>query len=299
MENRVSFYQKLFAKVLDFTLLYTTLCLSALAWPFSIEDAVYLYMLLLCPFIWVPLEVIFLLSWGTTPGGAFLGISPQTAGGKPLGFAKALRLSLFLEKKNSIRWVRASKPLGRFLARMAMGAVVLVGFIFGKAVFQFPEEFERTFGQQEWVHYKSPEDNFTADFPAEPTVNEKHLPIPQAKKTLDYSEYRLDHTDKVSYSISVLELPRKWRIFGSSTILKGALSVILDNISAAKLVSKKLVHHGEHPAMEFHIRENDKEIKGRLILVGGNLYKVEYSQEFDTAAEEEGIAFIQSFSPTP
>lgn len=297
MENKVSFYQKLFSKVLDFTIFYTTLCLTALAWPFSIEDAVYFYMLILCPFLWVPIEILFLLFWGSTPGGAFLGISPRTRDGKSLNFLQALRFSALLEKKDSILWVREEKKLGKFLSRMAIGVTILIGFIFGKAVFQFPEEFGRAFGQKGWVHYQSHEDNFTADFPAEPTVNEKQLPIPQAKKTLDYSEYRLDHTDKVTYSISALELPRKWRIFGSSTILKGALKVILDNIKPAKLISKQIVQHGQHPAMDFHIRENDKEIKGRLILVGEKLYKVEYAQRFNAAAEEEGSAFIQSFTP--
>lgn len=297
MDNKVSFYQKLFAKVLDFALLYTALCLTALAWPFSIEDAIYFYLLLLTPFLWVPLEAIFILTWGCTPGGAFLGIAPRASTGQLLNFSKAVRLSLFMEKERTIRWIRIEKRLGRFLSRLALGATVLIGLIFGKAVFQFPQEFERTFGKQEWMHYTSSVDSFSVDFPGEPTVNEKQLPIPQAKSTLDYSEYRLDHTDKVSYSISVLELPRKWRIFGSSTILKGALTVLLDNVFDAKLVSKKLVHHGEHPAMDFHIRENDTEIKGRLILVGGKLYKVEFSQHFDTAVEEEGVAFIQSFQP--
>lgn len=302
MSNKNSFYQKLFAKVIDFSLLYVTLCLMVLAWPFSIEEAVYIYLLILTPFLWVPIEILFILLWGCTPGGAFLGIAPRTGLDQPLNFSKALRLSLFLEKAGSIRWFPCHKKLGRFLSRLALGITVLIAAIFGKAVFQFPQEFERTFGKKDsWMHYTSSVDHFSADFPGEPTVNEKQLPIPKAKSTLDYSEYRLNHTDDVSYAVSVLELPRKWRIFGSNTILKGALTVLLDNVSNSTLVSKKTVQHGGHPALEFHIQEKGNEIKGRLILVDGKLYKVEFSKPTASPAEDQvenrGATFIESFQP--
>ncbi len=297
MEQKITFYQKAFAKVLDFLLLYIALSLTAVASPFSITNDSYLYLVILTPILWVPFEIIFLLTWGSTPGGACLGISPRSATSQRLTFSESLRLSLFLEKTREITWVSYPQKLGRQITRLVIGCALLMASLFSKALFQFPQEFQRTFSaQQGWMEYTSPTGDFTAIFPGEPEVNEMQFPIPKTNKSLDYSEYRSDEK-KVTYSIGVLEIPSKWRIFSSSTILKNALKVVVENLDNAQLLNKKSLQHDGYPGLDFTIELDDHEIKGRLILVDEKLYKVEFSHEHDTLESTQELAFIESFSP--
>ena len=190
------------------------------------------------------------------------------------------------------------KPSIRLIKYGLVGCLFTLVAIFGKAIIQFPETFEKEISTRSWVHYTSSEGDFTADFPSKPKVEQKQLEIPQANRTVDYQEVKSNHRDHVTYSVSAIELPKKFNFFGSNTILKGALSVVQDNLHGkTKLVSKKLTKHGNYPAIDFHLLEGMKDVKGRLVLVGSKLFKIEFIQPFDVEAEEAGLAFIRSFQP--
>jgi len=296
--TKVRYYHRILAKIFDYAFCFLALALGTILLPFAIDDTLYLYLLLTTPFLWILPEALLLSTWGTTPGGLFMAISPRTSKGSKLSFNESLQLALFLDKELSIHWVGCDKGLSSFIKRLAIGSSIALAALFGKAIIQFPQEFGKEVSVRGWVHYTSSEGDFTADFPSKPKIEQKQLEIPQAKRTVDYQEVKSSHANHVTYSVSAIELPKKFSFFGTGTILKGALSVLQENLHVkTKLISRKLTKHGEHPAIDFHLHKGTEDIKGRLVLVGQRLFKIEFIEPFDIEAEEVGFAFINSFKP--
>jgi hypothetical protein len=291
-------YRIAFAKAFDYAFCFLTTALLVLLTPLAADDSIYLQILIATPFLWIIPEAALLSTWGATPGSLLMAISPRTSKGDKLSFIESLRLTLFLHKGLSIQWIRSDKGTGSLIKRCIVGCFIALAAVFGKAAIQFPEAFEKEISTRGWVHYTSSEGDFTADFPSKPKVEQKQLEIPQANRTVDYQEVKSSHQDQITYSVSAIDLPKKMTFFGSNTILKGALSVVQDNLHAkTKLVSKKLTKHGNYPAIDFHLLEGMKDVKGRLVLVGNKLFKIEFVQPFDVETEEAGLAFISSFQP--
>ncbi len=295
---KLRYYYRIFAKIFDYAFCFLVLALGILLTPFAIDDSIYLYLVIATPFLWILPEALLLSTWGTTPGRLFMAILPRTCKGTKLSFNEALRLSLFLDRGMSIDWIRCDQGLTNFIKRVAIGSSIALAAIFSKAIIQFPETFEKEVSIRGWVHYTSSEGDFTADFPSKPKVEQKQLEIPQANRTVDYQEVKSSHGKHTTYSVSAIELPKKFSFFGANTVLKGALSVLQENLHVkTKLIYKKLTKHGEHPAIDFHFLKGTDDIKGRLVLVGNKLFKIEVSEPFDGEAEEAGLAFINSFKP--
>jgi hypothetical protein len=288
------YFHRLFSKLFDYTFCFLVLALIAFLTPFSIDNLL-LYLLAATPILWILPEALLLSTWGTTPGYAIFSIAPKTFEGYKLPFKQALRFALFLRK---VLWVRCEKNISNVIIRLGIVCFLLLGGLFAKAVIDFPQEFGKEVTIRGWVHFTSSEGDFTAEFPSRPSTQQKQLEIPQAKRTLDYQEVSTNHSHESTYSVSALELPKKWMIFSSNTILKGALSVLIDNMSfGTKLLDKQFTKHGPHPAIDYHINEQGKVSKGRLVLVGQKLFKVEFSAPEEALTEDAAIKFIQSFQP--
>jgi hypothetical protein len=285
---------RIISRLFDYTFCFILLTLICLLTPFAIDNY-YLYLLALTPLLWVLPQAILLSTWGTTPGYALFSITPRTFEGSKLSFKQALRFALSFRKA---MWVPCEKKLSNTIVRIAIAGFILFAALFAKAIVEFPQEFGKEVTERGWVNYTSTDGDFTADFPSEPSTLQKQLEIPQANKTLDYQEVSTMKPDESTYSVSALVLPKKWMIFRSNTILKGALKVLIDNMSnAPELLFKQFTKHGEFPAVDYHIAESGKLSKGRLVLVGQKLFKIECSAPSETLTEEAALTFIQSFKP--
>ncbi len=175
--------------------------------------------------------------------------------------------------------------------------LVLGGFIL-KTSIDFPREINKEIITKGWTHFTSTKGDFTAIFPSKPSKEQKQLEIPQVNQVLDYEEIASRPTRQDIYSISALELPKKWMFLKTATILDGALTVLIGNISTeAELLSKEFTRHGSYSAIDYQITLPKQTIQGRLILVGRKLFKIEISSPENSLPHESGMAFIQSFQP--
>lgn len=287
-------FVRIISRLFDYTFCFIVLSLICLLAPFGIDNY-YLYLLALTPLLWVLPQALLLSTWGTTPGYALFSITPRTFEGSKLSFRQALRFVLFLRKA---MWVPCQKNLSNTILRIAIAGFILLAALFAKAIVEFPQELGKEVTAKGWVNYTSTDGDFTADFPSQPSTLQKQLEIPQANKTLDYQEVSTGKADESIYSVSALVLPKKWMIFRSNTILKGALKVLIDNMEGGpELLLKQFTKHGEFPAVDYNIAKNGNLSKGRLVLVGQKLFKVECSAPPETLTEEIALTFIQSFKP--
>jgi hypothetical protein len=147
-----------------------------------------------------------------------------------------------------------------------------------------------------WIQYASDEGRFTVKFPKEPQEETHSFPVPHSEEALELSEYKAK--GDVVFSVSYVELPTKWRIFGAGTLLKAAMQVVHSHMPGAKLIEKHRVKHKSYPALDFHMKEGDKEIEGRLILVGSTLYKLTITSPSEELSKAQNEAFLNSFETT-
>jgi hypothetical protein len=99
----------------------------------------------------------------------------------------------------------------------------------------------------------------------------------------------------VYYSISYLELPRKWKIAGASRLLQGALDLIIEHIPGAKLLYKNMTKHKSFKALDFHFSQGEEDVQGRLILVGMTLYRLTVVYPPSLAHQLQKTEFLDSF----
>lgn len=146
-----------------------------------------------------------------------------------------------------------------------------------------------------WKPYASSDQRFRVDFPKDPVHESKQIEIPSAEP-LQYKEVRAEQSDVV-YAVSYIDFPPKWRLAGSNTLLKKSLSILIKHESdEQKLIEQKLTTHTGFPAIDYIIKEGEKEIKGRLILVNHTFYRLTATYHSTIASQAQHMDFVNSFN---
>ena len=150
----------------------------------------------------------------------------------------------------------------------------------------------------DWNRFYSAEGKFSVEFPTDPLLETNQLEIECANRTIDYNEYKSIHKENedISYAVSFIDLPKKWRFFSANTILKGAMGVILDNETESTLIEKNFSTYQGIPALDYHLKNNyEQETHVRLVLVGSRLYKLTVTYPTSMAGELHPSEFLESF----
>ncbi len=188
----------------------------------------------------------------------------------------------------------------RFLSFRYLVLVIVIccGFLFfEKFASNITSYCEEKVAARGWTQYTSDDGQFSIAFPKEPKIASKKFDFPN-EESIDLNEYKVEK--EASFAVSYLNLPKKWRLFSSNTLLKGALNVVLKQLTGTELLEKKMIKYKNYPAMEFVLKEGENIIKGRLILVKETLYRLMVTDYPDTSHnKQQHEAFLDSFEPTP
>lgn len=299
LNNNCSSFVRICRCIIDYSLFFLVLSSVSLFLPGFINNIPYWLLLLLLPIFFAPIEALLLSTWGKTLGMAFFGKSITDSKGNKLSFWQALKRALFIgRKKSAVVYHQKRGKIAGFLAIL----VCVVG------VFSTPLSKDRLLNicsvhqsVNGWMHYSAKGLNFSADFPSKPDKIAKQLEITSVRRTLDYDEFKSQPDPNISYSVSYIELPKKWGIFSSSTLLKGALSVITESSFEAQVVSKSFTNHKRYPALDYRLKLGEEAVQGRLILVGTTIFKVEIlynPSKFTKDIDLHKAEFLDSFDYT-
>jgi hypothetical protein len=282
------------ARFCDYSLLFLAIGLVTLFLPFFYGPLFYYILAAALPLIWAPIEAFCVSKWGTTPGKALFGLSVRNAVGSLLNYTDALKWSLFLPGRKGIvrqKGVSWKRKLCAFL----ISSSFMTGAIYGNVLALWTVGLEKGISPTGWVQYSSEDVGFKVSFPTDPEAASKELVIPDSGKILEYKEITSGENEKVQYSLSHLELPRKWRLAGDTTLLKGVLDLIVSHTEGAVLIEKEFKALGPHRVLDFKIKQGKDEVKGRLIIVAGTLYKLTVVYPPSHASKLEDNLFLDSF----
>lgn len=290
MYNATSMKQllkRVLARLFDWGLFYTLGVFLTLILPIGFDDKFYFSFVFLTPLLWAPLEALMLSTWETTPGKALFGISVRG-----LSFIKSLKRALFWGKRPG---VPTFSPIRRW--RLVLG-VALTGIaastlFMGKDLSNVAIQYESQVAKSGWVQYASDDGRFTIQFPKKPSSQETQKVDVADGKALELKVVKAE-SDAI-FSVSYLDLPRKWRIFSSNILLKISMKEIVGHMEGAELTDKQMVKHKNYPAMSFKIKQGDNEIEGRLILVKNTMYKLTVVYPPGVSHEGQHETFLDSF----
>ncbi len=288
MNAMLNFWRRCFARITDYGIFYLIGVLLSVVLPFEFDESFYFLFALASPLLWVPIEAYLISRWGATPGKRLFRISIPN-----LSFQESLHRACFLPKRPG---TSLTQPIGkwRYIVALALALVSGSSLFMGKNLSDVAIRYEEGVTTAGWMEYASDDGKFTVQFPKEPEVASETVPVPNSDQTLNLNEVKAKQSDH-TFSVSYLELPKRWRIFSPSTLLKGAMKVVLNHMPSAQLVDKKMVKLKSYPAVEFSMKEGEKEIEGRLILVGSRLYKVVVIHPHGIPKNENHEAFLNSF----
>lgn len=283
------------AQVIDYALVYLLFTAASFFLPFYIEDLYYLGVVFFIPVFWMPVEALLISRYKTTLGKKLFGIRIEDHLGKKLPYGIALKRACFLGKRPGI--IRQTS-LG--LLRYTVAICTLL-FLTGVSVFEkeitvLTTGFEKCQTIDGWVDYTSTDGGFRVLFPQIPEEESKLLPVSAQGDNLSYQEVTSYQTKKVYYSISYMDLPRKWKLAGANRLLNGALDLIVEHTPGAKLLCKSMTKHQNFRSLDFHIaQEGAEEAQGRLILVDMTLYRLTVVYPQDLVHQSQHTEFLNSF----
>ena len=283
------------SRVCDYCLLYLVLGGIALSLPYFYMPFFYCSLAIATPFLWAPLEAFFLSRWATTPGKYLFGLFICQKEGLKLSYQEALEWALHLpDRKGALQKKEIS--LKRKIFAAALSIIISLSALYGNAIALWSSGLDEREGVVGWVQYTSDDrPGFKISFPKEPEELSQELVIPDGD-ILSYEEVKTQACRKVAYSVSYLELPKKWRIAGNTTLLKGVLDLIVKHSQDATLLEQEFGLHGKHRVLDYRMIEGEKEIHGRLIIAGsGTLYKITVTHPIAQADHEKIFAFLDSF----
>ena len=288
------FFIRLVAKVVDYCLFYILATFISLFMPFYIEEFYYIIFAMFLPIFWIPLEALLISRWGTTPGKKLFGLQVRNHLGGKLPYWISLKRSLVLGVRPGL-----IKQKMVSVKRKIIGTIVCVMSLFG-AVFEqelsdYTTGFRGAGSVEGWQSYTSEEGGFKILFPSDPQEEHKVIPLPEHNRTLYYNELKSFQEKKVSYSVSYMKLPRKWKLAGSSRILQGALDGIVEHLPNCQLFSKQFGKHKTYRSLDFHFQQDGEEVQGRLILAGTTLYRLTATYPPSLAGKVQKQEFIDSF----
>ncbi len=287
MVNMFLFLRRFLARLMDYGLFYFCSVFISLLLPFEIPETFYFLFALAVPFVWAPIEAI-LLKWkGTTPGKKLFGISIPS-----LTWKESFKRAFFLGKRAGTL-VSQKISHWRYLIALMIASTAGSALFLGKDITDVAIHYEQSVAGKGWIEYLSDNGKFTVQFPKKPEAVSKTYEAPNGEP-LNLNEYKAEK--EATFSVSYIDLPKKWKLFSSNTLLKGAMNVVLDHMPGTKLIDKKIVKHKSYPAMDFKMKEGDNEIEGRLILVGNTLYRLMVTYYPDTPRNQQHEIFVNSFN---
>lgn len=318
---------RILAKSLDYFWFYSALfAISELFF----DHVYFLLITLLClPLCFVPIETILIKLFRTTVGKALFGIYYKNSftwkGAFFLSFRKSIYIqALFIPLLNALfalyflfenqngkkqRWNKEPfitkfpkayiyLPL-LLIALLSSLIVATPEFVYNQASKVIPLEklIQRPFNSfsdpADWVKIESAEKPFTVCFPKEPKIESSSHKA--SGTTLIFQEYVAE--GDTTFSLGVLELPRKWTKWGSGLVLKGAIKVLEGK---GRIGQKKKTTYNGFPCYEYRMTRNNQSIIGIVFLVDQTLYTLELRQQEPIAPENVAIAekFFHSFRPS-
>jgi hypothetical protein len=279
------YLKRVLARLFDYGFFYLCSILLSLMLPIELDEKFYLLFALAVPFCWIPFEISCLRYAGTTPGKKLFGLSfPK------LSWRKSLQQTLLLKGRE--RPIAQTIPLSRYILALLITCGAASALFKGQTILKVAIHYEEQVTGNHWVQYVSDDGRFSVQFPKRPKVESTTYDAPSGE-SVNMNEYKAEK--EASFSVSYLDLPKKWRLFSSPTLLKGAMNVVLEHTPGAQLIEKKLVKHKNYPALDFRMKEGENEVEGRLILVGNTLYRLMVVYYPDTPREEQHAMFVQSF----
>lgn len=282
------------ARFCDYSIFFLALGGITLFLPYFYGPLFYYILAGSIPVLWAPVEALLIAKWGTTPGKAFFGLSVLNASGLNLSYLSALKWSFFLPSK----WVvvrQAAVSWKRKLCAFVTCSAFVLAAISGNVLSQWSVGLEKGISPEGWVQYSSDDAGFKVSFPADPESVSKELVIPDSGKVLPYKEITTDKSEKIHYSVSHLDLPRKWRLAGETTLLKGVLDQMVKHTPGASILEKEFKTYGSHRVLDFRLQQGKEEVQGRLIIVSGTLYKLTITYPPTHVKELQENQFLDSF----
>ena len=308
---------RILARTIDYCVFYTLILSLGFA------TVTNLILLSILPLLLFPLEGIFYYLFKTTPGKWIFGIELSKKISLYLSLKLAFKKSLLVlpllysplnfffisfyikesETQKNKRWnqFEGTEIIFKKRKKLLKNAILTLLSLF-LVCFYIPPSFKNDLisisknqiSLENWVEVKDTQLNFSVYFPEEPKVVEKQIHIEEKNTSLKVTEYT--HDAKVSYSLLSSKIPSSWTFLGSEYLFNALSKPIEEH--QGKIISKTLVKHGKHPAMNYLLEnKSGGQTKGSLILVNKTIYKLEVTAKKDLSTKELNIAndFIDSF----
>ncbi len=294
LDKKPSLWTRLLARGIDYGLFYLVFSLCSMVFPFYVEDFYYLGFAVFVPVFWAPIEGLLISQTKTTPGKSLFGIRVETHLAGKLPFLIALKRAFCFGRRPGIL---RQKPVGKL--RLAAGLIAFCALLgssyFEKEIAVVTTGFEKYRTVDGWKEYTPSSGKFTVIFPEDPSHESGVLPVPAQNKNLNYDEFKSYQTKKVYYSVSYIELPKRWKMAGSNRLLNGALDMIIEHTPGSSLLGQNMTKHKNLRALDFHISQGEEEVQGRLILDGTTLYRLTAVYPPALAHQLQSEGFINSF----
>lgn len=144
-----------------------------------------------------------------------------------------------------------------------------------------------------WKSYSPVDERFGIKFPLDPKESHEEMSI--ANKRIDFHQFSAEH-EHAFYAVSYLDFPGHWKWLGSQKLLTKSFEMLMENEpNVEEILEQKLTSHQGDPALEYRVKQEGKEIRGKFIISGNTLYRVAVTYPLAASETIQPDGFIDSF----
>lgn len=291
--SRPPLWMRCCARLCDYLLFYLLIAFGFEFAPYFIPEIYFWGLAALTPLLWAPIEALFYSWWGTTPGKAIFGIRVVGKGGKRPPFFTAIKEIFSFGAQRAGKLNQVEVPIWRRYVGVALVALCAIMFGLRQQGGHLIGASKKALPIEHWMLFSPKGEPFSLSLPVDPVATKETFDVSGAPP-LVYNDWSAKIGASTVYSISYLDLPKKWTIAGSRTLLKGSLEIVLERTPGATLVEKNFSTHQGHPAIDFRMKQEGSEIQGRLVLINGRVYKVMVTTPANLSQEARYDLFVGS-----
>lgn len=185
---------------------------------------------------------------------------------------------------------KKSSKLWKKLIIICMGILLVCGGALGYILTDLKKQ---QYNPTTWQAYSATDDRFQVQFPADPKEDSKEMEI--ADKTLQYQELKAE-ANEAQYTVSYIDFPGIWKMIGTSKLLTKAFDGMLQQEqNVEELVKQELSDHKGYPSLNYHFKQDGKDVHGRLVIAGNTLYRITVTFPQTIAEKVQHQDFLESF----
>lgn len=147
----------------------------------------------------------------------------------------------------------------------------------------------------EWREFIAKTGRFKVQLPYVPQYAKESVLIPNTDQKRQYEMYASDKMNGTTFMVNLITYPKEFDLSDPNHILTETVNEITKTNAHNQLTEMKEGLYKSYPSVDFHMINQQFDIKGKAFIIGKTVYLLNYVSKTEDFDEKEYDYFVNSF----